>query len=90
MVAAVGVMSGAMLDDAGSCDPVTGAVIVFHGVGDWCCPTMGTRYGSRAHVVDLWLDHNGIPAASQTTASLNGGDVVHVHGGMGASWRSHR
>ena len=34
-------------------------------------------FGSVADVVDLWLDHNGIPAASQTTATLNGGDVVH-------------
>jgi hypothetical protein len=30
-----------------------------------------------AEIAGLWLDHNGIPPASQTTASLNGGDVVH-------------
>ena len=79
MVAAVGVMSGAMLDDAGSCDPAHPVpVIVFHGVGDWVLPYNGNEwYGSVADVVDLWLDHNGIPAASQTTATLNGGDVVH-------------
>jgi len=79
MVAAVGVMSGAMLDDAGTCDPAQPVpVIVFHGVGDWVLPYNGNEwYGSVADVVDLWLDHNGIPAASQTTATLNGGDVVH-------------
>ena len=79
MVAAVGVMSGAMLDDAGSCDPAHPVpVIVFHGVGDWVLPYNGNEwYGSVADVVDLWLDHNGIPAASQATATLNGGEVVH-------------
>lgn len=79
MVAGVGVMSGAMLDDAGSCDPAHPVpVIVFHGVGDYVLPYNGNEwYASVADVVDLWLDHNGIPAASQTSATLNGGDVVH-------------
>ena len=79
MVAAVGVMSGAMLDDAGSCDPAHPVpVIIFHGVGDWVLPYNGNEwYGPVADVVDLWLDHNGIPASSLTTLSLNGGDVVH-------------
>ena len=89
MVAAVGVMSGAMLDDAGSCDPAHPVpVIVFHGVGDWVLPYNGNEwYGSVADVVDLWLDHNGIPPASQTTATLNGGDVVHdaYSGGNGGT-----
>lgn len=79
MVAGVGVMSGAMLDDAGTCDPAHPVpVIVFHGVGDFELPYNGNAwYASVADVVDLWLDHNGIPAASQTTVALNGGDVVH-------------
>ena len=79
MVAAIGVMSGAMLDDAGSCDtsnPVP--VIIFHGVGDYVLPYNGNEwYASVADVVDLWLDHNGIPAASQVTTQINGGNVVH-------------
>ena len=89
MVAGVGVMSGAMLDDAGTCDsahPVP--VIVFHGVGDYVLPYNGNEwYASVADVVSLWLDHNGIPTASQTTASLNGGDVVHdaYSGGNGGT-----
>ena len=89
MVAGVGVMSGAMLDDAGSCDPAHPVpVIVFHGVGDYVLPYNGNEwYASVADVVDLWLDHNVIPAASQTTASLNGGDVVHdaYSGGNGGT-----
>ena len=89
MVAGVGVMSGAMLDDAGTCDPAHPVpVIVFHGVGDYVLPYNGNEwYGSVADVVDLWLDHNGIPAASQTTTSLNGADVVHdaYSGGNGGT-----
>ncbi|MGB1074382.1 MAG: alpha/beta hydrolase-fold protein [Flavobacteriales bacterium] len=89
MVAGVGVMSGAMLDDAGTCDPAHPVpVIVFHGVGDYVLPYNGNEwYASVADVVNLWLDHNGIPAASQTTASLNGGNVVHdaYSGGNGGT-----
>ena len=89
MVAGVGVMSGAMLDDAGTCDPSHPVpVIVFHGVGDWELPYNGSEwYASVADVVGLWLDHNGIPSASQTTTSLNGGDVVHdaYFGGNGGT-----
>lgn len=79
MVAAIGVMSGAMLDDAGSCDasnPVP--VIIFHGVGDDVLPYAGNEwYSSVSEVVDLWLNHNGIPAGSQFTAQINGGNVAH-------------
>lgn len=79
MVAGVGVMSGAMLDDAGTCDPAHPVpVIIFHGVGDWVLPYNGNDwYGSVADVVDLWLNHNGISASSLTTSNLNGGDVLH-------------
>lgn len=79
MVAGVGVMSGAMLDGFDTCDPSNPVpVIIFHGVGDFDLPYNGNEwYASVAEIADLWLDHNGIPAASQTTASLNGGDVVH-------------
>jgi len=53
-------------------------VIIFHGVGDWVLPYDGNEcYASVADVVDLWLDHNGIPAASQVSTELNAGNVVH-------------
>ena len=79
MVAAIGVMSGTMLDEAGDCDPAHPVpVIIFHGVGDWVLPYEGNEwYASVAEVVDLWLDHNGIPASSQVSAGLNAGNVVH-------------
>ena len=79
MVAAIGVMSGPMLDEAGDCDPAHPVpVIIFHGVGDWVLPYDGNEwYASVADVVDLWLDHNGIPASSQVSTELNAGNVVH-------------
>ena len=79
LVAAVGVMSGAMLDGFDSCDPSHPVpVIIFHGVADYDLPYDGNvYYASVAEIVGLWLDHNGIPASSLTTSNLNGGDVVH-------------
>ena len=79
LVAAVGVMSGAMLDGFDTCDPSNPVpVIIFHGVGDYELPYEGNEwYASVAEIAGLWLDHNGIPASSLTTSNLNGGDVVH-------------
>lgn len=79
LVAGVGIMSGAMLDGAESCDdtfPVP--VIIFHGVGDYVLPYYGDEwYGPVSETVDLWLNHNQIPANSLNTYELNGGDVTH-------------
>ena len=78
MVAAIGVMSGAMLDGFDSCDPTNPVpVIIFHGVGDFVLPYAGNEwYASVAEIVGLWLDHNGIPASSQVTTQINGGNTV--------------
>ena len=66
LVAGIGIMSGAMLDGADSCDdnfPVP--VIIFHGVGDYILPYYGDEwYGPVSETVDLWLNHNQIPTNS--------------------------
>lgn len=78
MVAGVGVMSGAMLDGADSCDDSYATpVIIFHGVGDYVLPYYGNEwYGPVSETVDLWLSHNQISASSLISSELNGGDVV--------------
>ena len=77
LVAGVGVMSGAMLDDADTCtDSFPIPVIIFHGVGDFVLPYNGNEwYGPVSETVDLWLNQNQIPASSLNSTTLNGGDV---------------
>ena len=77
MVAGIGVMSGAMLDDADSCiDSFPIPIIIFHGVGDYVLPYSGNEwYGPVSETVSLWINHNQIPVTSLTSIELNGGDV---------------
>lgn len=77
LVAGVGVMSGAMLDDADTCtDSFPIPIIIFHGVGDFVLPYNGNEwYGPVSETVDLWLNQNQIPASSLNSTTLNGGDV---------------
>ena len=65
MVAGVGVMSGAMSTMQAPVTRPIRAVIVFHGVGDYVLPTTAMNGMALGRVVNLWLDHNGIPAASR-------------------------
>jgi len=76
LFAAIGIMSGTMLDDDCILDsPVL--VIVFHGIADDILPyDGGAWYQSTDEIIDYWLGLNNIPSSSQQTASLNDGKVV--------------
>ena len=76
LFAAVGIMSGIMLDS--SCDEgEQTSVVHFHGVGDYVLPYDGNGdYQSVQDVMDFWVNHNGIPSSSLVTMDLNGGDVT--------------
>ena len=72
---AVGIMSGVMLGD--SCDaPGATSVIHFHGTADNVIPLDGGGdYPSVLETIEFWRDHNGIPAESLITTSLQSGAV---------------
>lgn len=76
LFAAVGIMSGAMLD--GECmldNPIP--VIKFHGIGDYVLPYDGDQwYASVEETINLWLDFNNMTATSLVSSDLNDGDVV--------------
>lgn len=76
LVAAAGVVSGAMLDDDCN-DDIQVPLIIFHGIADESLPYEGDQYYmSVAQTVDYWLDHMGIPASSLVSSDLQGGNVV--------------
>ena len=76
-IAAVGIMSGIMLSDTCYEKDAHTSVIHFHGVSDGVLPYEGNEnYKSVSSVIDLWVDHNGIPAANRVTTKMKGGDVV--------------
>ena len=73
------IMSGALLDGMGSCDPTQPVpMIIFHGTGDFVLPYNGNQYyASVPDVVSLWVDHFQIPTSTLSSTELNGGNVVH-------------
>lgn len=74
--AAVGIMSGTMLDDVCANSDVT-SVIHFHGIEDEVLPYDGNEsYRSIPEIVDFWLNHNNIDASSLESNALNGTDVL--------------
>ena len=76
MIAAVGIMSGVMLE--GTCDENEfTSVIHFHGIADDVLPLNGNQdFQPVSDVVDFWLNHNNISTSSLVTSELNNGDVV--------------
>ena len=76
LFAAIGIMSGTMLDESCNINQNT-PIIIFHGIGDDILPYEGNQnYQSVSEVVNFWLNHNNIPSASLVTTELNGGTVV--------------
>lgn len=76
VIAAVGIMSGTMLEDVCDTDEFT-SIIHFHGEGDDVLPYNGNQhFQSIPDIVTFWLNHNSIPVSSRVTTQLNGGDVV--------------
>ena len=76
LIAAAGVVSGAILDSDCTSDNHV-PIIILHGIADYSLPYEGNQYyQSIAEVADFWLNHNDIPASSQVTSTLNDGDVV--------------
>ena len=75
-IAAIGIMSGIMLD--GECDPSHYTpVIHFHGTEDDALPYAGNGdFQSVADVISFWVNHNQIPSTEPTTTSLNEGWVT--------------
>lgn len=76
LFSAIGIMSGTMLDEDCTLDnPIP--IITFHGIADEVLPYNGNLwYQSISEVVNFWLDLNNIPATSQVSTELNGGNVV--------------
>jgi polyhydroxybutyrate depolymerase len=76
-IAAVGIMSGIMLSDTCYEKEAHTSVIHFHGVSDGVLPYEGDEnYKSVSSVIELWVDHNGIPASNRVTTKMKDGDVV--------------
>lgn len=76
IIAAVGIMSGIMLE--GTCDMNEyTSVIHFHGADDEVLPLAGNQdFQPVSDVVDFWLNHNNISTSSIETADLNNGEVI--------------
>lgn len=75
LVAAVGVVSGAFIDDDCTSDANI-PMIIFHGIADFVLPYNGNQYySSVSETVEYWLDRNGIPTSSLVSNELKGGDV---------------
>lgn len=76
LFAAIGIMSGVMLDEsctAGASIPI----IKFHGIEDDVLPYNGNLwYQSVSEVVNFWLDLNNIPNNNIITTQLNDGKVI--------------
>ena len=76
IIAAIGIMSGIMLQGTCETNEYT-SVIHFHGADDDVLPIKGNdAYQSVSDVIDIWLNHNNIPISSLVTTELNNGNVV--------------
>ena len=75
-IAAVGIMSGIMLE--GTCvETDYTPVIHFHGTADDALPYAGNMdFQSVATVISFWVNHNQIPDTTPTTTTLNNGQVT--------------
>ena len=75
-IAAIGIMSGIMLE--GSCDASNPTpVIHLHGTADDALPYAGdASYPSVADVISFWVNHNEIPKTTPTSTTLNDGAVT--------------
>lgn len=76
LFAAIGVMSGIMLEDICDENRFT-SVIHFHGIEDDVLPLAGNQdFQSVSAVIDFWLNHNGIPESNRVRRELNNGNVT--------------
>lgn len=76
MIAAVGIMSGVMLEDECNQSHKT-SIIHFHGIEDEVLPYNGNQdFQSVSSIIEFWLDHNGIPSSSLKSSEFNNGDVI--------------
>ena len=76
LIAAVGIMSGIMLEQTCDANEHT-SVIHFHSTFDDVLPYSGNQdYQSVSDVMDFWLSHNGIPDSNLVTTAFNDGDMV--------------
>ena len=75
-IAAVGIMSGIMLE--GTCTETDHTpVIHFHGTADDALPYDGnTEFQSVANVISFWVSHNQITETTPTTTTFNNGQVT--------------
>ena len=96
LIAAIGSVSGAMLDDIGvGCTPGPTSVITLHGTADYVLPYGGAEgMQSAMGVVDYWNDVNQITGAPTETTSSSGGSTVesfvYVGGTGGTEVHHHR
>jgi len=75
-IAAVGIMSGIMLNDNTCNASQFTSVIHFHGTDDGVLPYNGNGdFQPVADVVNFWLNHNSIPATSLVSTPLNSNRV---------------
>ena len=73
---AVRIMSGVMLGNT-CASPDATSIIHFHGIADDVIPLDGSGdFPSVLENIELWRDHNDIPAESLVTTSLESGDVT--------------
>jgi len=76
LFAAIGIMSGTMLDEDCFLDKAV-PIIKFHGIEDGVLPYNGNVwYQSVEEVINFWLDQNNINSSSLTSTQLNGGNVI--------------
>jgi polyhydroxybutyrate depolymerase len=75
-IAAIGIMSGIMLD--GTCTETDYTpVIHFHGTSDDALPYDGnSEFQSVANVISFWVNHNQITQTTPTTSTHNTGQVT--------------
>lgn len=76
LFAAIGIMSGTMLEEDCSLEKAV-PIIIFHGIADGVLPYNGNVwYQSVEEVINFWLDQNNINISSRISSQLNGGNVV--------------
>lgn len=96
LVAAVGVVSGQLLDDSDTCAPVhPTAVITLHGTDDSTLPYEGDAEGLSAQdAVDFWVSYNETPSLPETSSDSDDGlgieRSVYAAGRGGVAVEHHR
>ena len=96
LIAAVGSVSGAMLDDIGvGCTPGPTSVITLHGTADYVLPYGGAEgMRSATEVVDYWNGINQITGDPTESTTSSGGNTVesfvYVGGTGGTEVHHHR